>query len=63
MSEKKVILVTSVASFWGAQVAARLATGDSHHVVGLDARQPAREGNGVDFVLADVRNPLLVDLL
>ena len=79
MANRKVILVTGVADFWGAQVAARLAgeagthTGDDSrngglpreqaHIIGLDAEPPAQEIKGLDFVQADIRNPLLVDLL
>lgn len=63
MNEKRVVLVTGVAGYWGARVATRLATREGYHVIGLDAEQPAGERNDLDFVLADVRNPLLVELL
>ena len=63
MSEKRVVLVTGVADYWGARVAARLAAEERIHVIGLDAERPAGQRNGLDFVLADVRNPLLVELL
>jgi UDP-glucose 4-epimerase len=63
MADKKVILVTGVAGFWGSRVAARLVAEDKHHVLGLDARSPAKTIEALDFVLADVRNPLLVELL
>jgi UDP-glucose 4-epimerase len=58
-----VVLVTGVAGYWGARVASRLATHGNTHVIGLDAEQPVGERDGLDFVLADVRNPLLVELL
>ena len=60
---KKVILVTGVAGYWGSRVAANLVAQDSHHVIGLDAEQPPQKTEGLDLVLADVRNPLLVELL
>lgn len=63
MSGRRAVLVTGVASYWGKRVAARLAAQEGIHVIGLDAKQPTGERNGLDFVLADVRNPLLVDLL
>jgi UDP-glucose 4-epimerase len=63
MTEKKVILVTGVAGAWGSRVASRLSGEENQHVIGLDAKQPAKEIAGLDFVLADVRNPLLVELL
>jgi UDP-glucose 4-epimerase len=69
MTEKKVILITGVANYWGAQVATRLieATDTSgrpvFHVVGLDAEPPEAEIKELDFIQADIRNPLLVNLL
>jgi UDP-glucose 4-epimerase len=63
MAERKVVLITGVAGYWGSRVAARLATEPGYHVIGLDVEQPAVEINGLDFILADIRNPQLVDLL
>jgi UDP-glucose 4-epimerase len=67
MEETKVILVTGVSSYWGAQVAAQLLAETEalpkFHVIGLDAEPPAHEIKGLDFIQADIRNPLLVDLL
>lgn len=60
---KKVILVTGVAGYWGSRVAAHLVAKESYHVLGLDAKTPAGKIGALDFVLADVRNPLLVELL
>ena len=69
MEEKKVILVTGVSGYWGAQVVSQLLAdaGQSleqeFQVIGLDAEPPAQEIIGMDFIQADIRNPLLVDLL
>jgi UDP-glucose 4-epimerase len=63
MSEGQVILVTGVAEYWGSRVAARLVNGGNCHVIGLDGQQPEKEIRGLDFVLADIRNPLMVELL
>jgi UDP-glucose 4-epimerase len=63
MSEKATILVTGVAGYWGARVATRLGTEAGLHVIGLDREPPVKEIEGLDFVKADVRNPLLVELL
>jgi UDP-glucose 4-epimerase len=63
MTERKVVLVTGVAGYWGSRVAASLVSEASYHVIGLDAEQPATRIRGLDFVLADVRNPLLSELL
>ena len=69
MADKKVILVTGVAGFWGRQVASRLlaeaqaGAGQALHVIGLDSEPPADEIKGLDFIQADIRNSLLVELL
>jgi len=67
MSTKQVILVTGVANYWGAQVASRLINTDSqetdYHVIGLDSEPPGESLKGLDFIQADIRNPLFVDLL
>jgi UDP-glucose 4-epimerase len=38
-------------------------TEGSFSVIGLDVEQPAEEIQGLDFIQADIRNPLLADLL
>jgi len=77
MTKKKVILVTGVSGDWGGRVAARLvaesgqqfpdldaeAGADGIHVLGLDIEPPDPEIKGLDFIQADIRNPLLIDLL
>ncbi len=63
MTEKKVVLVTGVGSYWGARVAARLVTDPALHVLGLDANPPTEAIAGLDFVAADIRNPVVGDLV
>jgi UDP-glucose 4-epimerase len=63
MAEKQVVLVTGVGGYWGSRVAERLVGDETCHVIGLDAEPPSREIKGLDFVQADVRNPLLLELL
>ena len=63
MSEHTSILVTGVAGAWGTRVAARLCQKGGLHIIGLDREPPEKEIEGLDFVQADVRNPLLVELL
>ncbi|HSO26478.1 MAG TPA: NAD-dependent epimerase/dehydratase family protein [Anaerolineales bacterium] len=76
MAEKEVILVTGVAGYWGQRVAEKLLAqtppgvedngawlGRRYHVIGMDREPPDKEIDGLDFIQADVRNPLLVDLL
>ncbi len=63
MAKKQVVLVTGVSGYWGGQVAARLVSQPSLHVIGVDAEQPAEPVKGLDFIQSDIRNPLLLDLL
>jgi UDP-glucose 4-epimerase len=69
MSRGKVILVTGVAGYWGAQLAGELLGrrnyegGADWHIIGLDTNIPDPEIQGLDFIQADIRNSLLVDLL
>ncbi|MCA9973147.1 MAG: NAD-dependent epimerase/dehydratase family protein [Anaerolineales bacterium] len=63
MGDVKTILVTGVAGPWGARVARRLLQQPDLHVIGVDTAVPAEPPPLLDFVQADVRNPLLVELL
>ncbi|MGD2039407.1 MAG: NAD-dependent epimerase/dehydratase family protein [Anaerolineae bacterium] len=63
MTDRTTILITGVAGYWGSEVAARLTADGRYRVLGLDTRRPAGEIPGVDFILADIRNPLMVELL
>lgn len=58
------ILITGVGSFMGTELARRLAADpDVEYVAGLDTRRPAREVEGLDFIDADIRNPLIAKLI
>lgn len=78
MSEKKVILITGVAGYWGSRMAGKLVELDEQlslqadaegneragfHIIGLDTEPPQEPIKGLDFIQADIRNPLLVELL
>lgn len=63
MADKRVILVDGVTGYWGGRVAARLTAQPKLHVIGLDADPPEEEIEGLDFIQADIRNPLLAELL
>ena len=69
MRDKRVVLVSGVAGFWGAKVATRLlndvALGKNQdlHVLGLDKEAPRHAIEGLDFIQADIRNPHLGELL
>jgi len=62
MAKEKVVLVTGVNGYWGARIAGRLVVEPGFHVIGLDANPLKEEIEGLDFIQADIRNPLLVDL-
>lgn len=57
------ILVTGVSGSWGGLVARRLLAESGVHVLGIDRRVPGHPVAGLDFVKADVRNPLLGELM
>ena len=63
MDEQRVVLITGVSGTWGGRLAQRLLAEPGFHVIGLDAEPPEDEIEGLDFVQADVRNPLLAELL
>lgn len=63
MADERVIVVTGVASYWGNRVVARLLEQDDVHVIGIDDEPPQENVDGHDFIQADLRNPLLVELL
>lgn len=57
------ILVTGVSGRWGGLVARRLLAESGVHVLGIDRRVPEQPLAGLDFIQADVRNPLLGELM
>ncbi len=63
MAQPKTVLVTGVSGYWGSHVAARLATLPDMRVIGMDNAPPKEAIQGLDFIQADVRNPLLASLL
>ena len=69
MTHNKVVLITDVAGYWGSKVAERLikdagpATPLGYHVMGIDAEPPRDEITDLDFIQADIRNPLLLELI
>lgn len=64
MTDKRTILVTGAAGYWGGRVAERLLDDPDLHVIGLDIASPEElEIEGLDYIQADIRNPLLAELL
>ncbi len=63
MPNEQTVLITGVGEYWGSHVAARLLTIPGIRVIGVDTAPPKEALEGLDFIQADVRNPLLADLL
>ncbi|GAB4530189.1 MAG: NAD-dependent epimerase/dehydratase family protein [Anaerolineales bacterium] len=57
------ILITGVTSQWGLRLAAALCQRNDLHVIGLDTTPPDIPIERLDFIQADIRNPLLLELL
>ncbi len=63
MSDGIIAVVTGVSGYWGGRLAARLLKEPGVKVIGLDVKVPEIEIPGLDFIQADVRSPLLAELL
>jgi UDP-glucose 4-epimerase len=63
MTEQRAVLVTGVAGTIGRGVAEALTAKPGIHVIGLDSDPPEDTLKDLDFIRADVRNPLIVDLM
>lgn len=61
MSTSK-ILITGIGGYWGSRVAQKLVEYPKYRVLGLDTIAPKEPIPGLDFIQADIRNPLLADL-
>jgi UDP-glucose 4-epimerase len=58
------VVITGVASHWGAEVARRLERDPTiDYLAGIDTAPPAAELERTDFIEADIRSPLLARLL
>lgn len=63
MPHRKTVLVTGVGDQWGSRLAARLLTLPDIHVIGTDTILPKGPIKGLDFIQADIRDALVLDLL
>ncbi len=63
MLDRQSVLVTGVGGYWGGRLAGLLAAQPELRVLGVDAAPPVNPIRGLDFIQADVRNSLLVELL
>jgi UDP-glucose 4-epimerase len=59
----RTVVITGVSGAWGTRVAQQLLAMPNLRVLGVDSRPPVSPLDGLDFVKADIRNPLLVELL
>ena len=58
------ILITGIASYLGTELARRLEQDpEVEYVAGLDTRKPRASLDGVDFIEADIRNPVIGKLI
>jgi UDP-glucose 4-epimerase len=58
------ILITGIASYLGTELARRLeADPDVEYVAGLDTRKPRAALERIDFIEADIRNPVITKLI
>jgi len=74
MDDIKVVLITGVSGYWGTRIATTLLSANEDgegreirvkdiHVIGVDAEPPPDDLKGLDFIQADIRNPLFVEIL
>ena len=63
MGERTNIMITGVSSYLGGRIADKLIQLSGYNVIGLDGEKPRDEVEGLDFIQADIRNPLLAELL
>lgn len=61
--ERRTVLITGVAGRWGRRLARQLVKFPIVRVLGMDVRAPERPVEGVEYIQADLRDPLLVELL
>lgn len=57
------VVITGVSGYWGHRVAQQLLAMPDLRVLGVDRVPPSQPLPGLDFIKADIRNPLLVELL
>ena len=63
-TSKKRVLITGVSGFLGLRLAKRLENSeDIGHLVGVDLEEPPIDIKGLEFIRADIRNPLVARIL
>lgn len=59
----RTVLITGVSRYLGGRMAALLAADPDVHVIGVDVVAPAHPIPGIDFVRADIRNPVIAKVM
>src|SRR3712207_4801464 len=63
-NDKRRVLITGVSGFLGLRLAKRLEHSAAvDHLVGVDLEEPPVEIKGLEFIRADIRNPLVARIL
>jgi UDP-glucose 4-epimerase len=58
------VLITGVSGYWGTELARRLERSkEFEYIAGLDVRPPGSDLERTDFIRADIRNPLISQLI
>jgi UDP-glucose 4-epimerase len=57
------VVVTGIASHWGAELARRLERTDVSYIAGIDSRPPPLDLERTEFIEADIRNPVISRIL
>jgi UDP-glucose 4-epimerase len=58
------VLITGVSGYWGAELARRLERSEEfEYIAGLDVRPPPADLERTEFIRADIRNPLISQLV
>ena len=63
-AKKRRVLITGVSGFLGLRLAKRLEQSENvEHIVGVDLEEPPIDIKGLEFIRADIRNPLVARVL
>lgn len=63
MADKEIVLITGVSNYWGFNIAKHVQAKEGYQVIGIDRKIPKNVDPNIDFIQADLQNPLLHDLI
>ena len=63
MATSEAIVITGVGEYWGSRLAGKLLQESGSRVIGIDSRPPADDIEGLDFIEAELDNPLVGELI